>query len=258
MSEFVVEQAEQDPQVEGTSSYARLNRYRLFDQVNAPYMRWQLEQFEPFLGTRLLEVGCGVGSILAQLTPRDLVMGVDVEGDLVAFAKQRFLGHRGYEFASLDISSPSAAHRSMLKSKRFDTVICINVLEHVMDDKAAIEAMADVIEPGGAVAILVPAHPALYGKYDQMEGHFRRYSRSGLSRLLTQSGLKVVRLHRFNMAGAAGWWFQYRLLRQRIHGQGHFKILQAALPALRAIEARVKPPFGLSLIAIATKPGSVA
>jgi SAM-dependent methyltransferase len=221
-------------------------------------MRWQLEQFEPFLGTRLLEVGCGVGSILAQLSPRDLVIGVDVEEDLVAFSRQRFLGRRGYGFASLDISSLSAAQRSMLKSQRFNSVICINVLEHVMDDEAAIEAMADVIEPGGAVAILVPAHPALYGQYDEMEGHFRRYSRRGLSRLLTRSGLMVVRLHRFNMVGAAGWWFQYRLLRRRIHGQGHFKILQAALPALKAMEARVKPPFGLSLIAIATKPGSVA
>jgi SAM-dependent methyltransferase len=256
VSELVAEQAEQELQVEGTSTHARLNRYRLFDEVNAPYMRWQLEQFEPFLGTRLLEVGCGVGSILEQLSPRDFIMGIDVEEELAAFAKQRFLGRRGYEFASLDISSPSDAQRSLLKSQRFNTVVCINVLEHVMDDAAAIAAMADVIEPGGVVAILVPAHPALYGQYDEMEGHFRRYSRRGLSRLLTRSGLNVVRLHRFNMVGAAGWWFQYRLLRRRIHGQGHFRILQAALPALRALEARIKPPFGLSLVAIATKPGS--
>jgi hypothetical protein len=114
--------------------------------------------------------------------------------------------------------------------------------------------MADVVEPGGTLAILVPAHPALFGQYDQMEGHFRRYSRTGLKALLSRSGLDVVRLNRFNMAGAAGWWFQYRLLRQRIHGQGHFKVLQAALPLLRAVEARVKPPIGLSLIAVATKP----
>ena len=142
----------------------------------------------------------------------------------------------------------------MLKSQRFDTILCINVLEHVRDDEAAVAAMVDVVEPGGTVALLVPAHPALYGQYDAMEGHFRRYSRAGLSGLLARSGLEVVRLHRFNMAGAAGWWLQYRLLRQRIHGQGHFKVLQAALPVLRAVEARLKPPFGLSLVAIARKP----
>ena len=69
MSDMVVEQIELGPEVEGTSSFARLNRYRMFDEVNAPYMRWQLAQFEPYLGKRLLEVGCGVGSILAQLRP---------------------------------------------------------------------------------------------------------------------------------------------------------------------------------------------
>jgi SAM-dependent methyltransferase len=254
MSELVVERIQHGPEVEGTSSYARLNRYRLFDEVNAPYMRWQLEQFEPFLGERLLEVGCGVGSILAQLSPREFVMGVDVEEELIAYARQRFITPHLFEFASLDISSHSAESRAMLKRHRFDTILCINVLEHVLDDRAAVEAMADVVEPGGTIAILVPAHPALFGQYDQMEGHFRRYSRTGLKALLSQSCLDVVRLNRFNMAGAAGWWFQYRLLRQRIHGQGHFKVLQAALPLLRAVEARVKPPIGLSLIAVATKP----
>jgi SAM-dependent methyltransferase len=254
MSDMVFEQIEPSPEVEGTSSFARLNRYRMFDEVNAPYMRWQLEQFAPFLGRRLLEVGCGVGSILAQLPPREYVMGVDVEDELIDYARHRFLNTPQHEFAALDISFHSDESRLMLKGHRFDTIICINVLEHVQDDVAAVAAMADVVEPGGAVAILVPAHPALFGQYDEMEGHFRRYSRKGLSSLITGAGLDVVRLHRFNMVGAAGWWFQYQLLRKRIHGQGHFKTLQAMLPVLRAVEARLKPPLGLSLIAVATKP----
>jgi SAM-dependent methyltransferase len=256
MSELVADQIQDTREVEGSSSYARLNRYRLFDEVNAPYMRWQLEQFRPFLGPRLLEVGCGVGSILAQLSPREFVMGVDVEDEMVAFAGQRFTDRRLYRFAALDISSLSTEDRSMLKRQRFDTVLCINVLEHVLDDVSAVAAMVDILEPGGTLALLVPAHPALYGQYDAMEGHFRRYSRASLNGLLARSGLEVVRLHRFNLAGAAGWWFQYRLLRQRIHGQGHFKVLQTAMPVLRAIEARIKPPFGLSLVAVGKKPKS--
>ena len=255
MSDLVVGTVHESSEIEGTTIDARLNRYRLFDEVNAPYMRWQLEQFEPFIGRRLLEVGCGVGSILAQLPPREFVMGVDIESDLVGYSRRRFSDRSGYEFASLDISAASAESRSMLKSHRFDTVISINVLEQVTDDAAALATMADVVEPGGTVAILVPAHPGLYGPYDEMEGHYRRYSRRGLKDLLTGSGLDVVRLRRFNLVGAAGWWFQYRLLRRRIHGQGHFKILQAALPALRVLERMVNPPFGLSLIAVAKKPG---
>jgi SAM-dependent methyltransferase len=256
VSDLVINNVRDSSEVEGTSADARLNRYKLFDEVNAPYMRWQLEQFKPFLGPRLLEVGCGVGSILAQLPPREFVMGVDIEHELVEFAGRRFSDRQRYAFAPLDISSLSTEHRTMLKCHRFDTVLCINVLEHVTDDTAALAAMADVVEPGGTVAVLVPAHPALYGQYDEMEGHFRRYSREDLRTLLTRSGLEVVRLHRFNFVGAAGWWFQYRLLRRRIHGQGHFRALQAALPVLRIVEARVKPPFGLSLVAVAKKPPS--
>jgi SAM-dependent methyltransferase len=180
------------------------------------------------------------------------VMGVDLEDDLVQFARRRFAA-RGFEFATLDISRLLPQERSSLKQRRFDTVICINVLEHVVDDEAAVAAMADLVEPGGTVAILVPAHPSLYGAYDRMEGHHRRYSRAGLRSLLSRSGLDIVRLHRFNMVGAAGWWIQYRLLRQRIHSQGHFKILQTLLPFLRGLEARVKPPIGLSLVAVTRK-----
>ena len=244
---------DEEESIEGPSSDARLNRYRVFDEVNAPYLRWQLEQVEPFLGSRLLEVGCGVGGILSQLTPRDFVMGIDIEEEEVDFARRRFAGKTGFEFALMDIAALSNEDRATLKSHEFDTVLCINVLEHIKDDAGAVEAMADVLVPGGALAILVPAHPGLYGHYDEMDGHFRRYTKSGLRDVLVRSGLAVERLHRFNLVGAAGWWVQYRLLRRKIHQQGHFKVLQAVLPALKAVESRVKPPFGLSLVAVARK-----
>jgi hypothetical protein len=107
--------------------------------------------------------------------------------------------------------------------------------------------------PGGVLAVLVPAHPALYGHYDAMDGHFRRYTKSRLRDVLSKSGLGVERLYRFNLVGAAGWFVQYRVLRRKIHQQGHFAVMQAMLPALKAIESRVRPPFGLSLIAVARK-----
>jgi SAM-dependent methyltransferase len=239
--------------LEGQSSGARLNRYQVFDEVNAPYLRWQIEQVEPFMGSRLLEVGCGVGGILSQLTPREFVMGIDVEEEEVAFARNRFADRPGFEFALMDIAGLPAEDRAALKARRFNTVLCINVLEHIQDDAAAVAAMTDVLVPGGVLAILVPAHPALYGQYDAMDGHFRRYTKSALRQVLLRSGLSVERLYRFNIAGAAGWFVQYRLLRRKIHQPGHFKIMTAILPALRAVESRVKPPFGLSLVAVARK-----
>jgi SAM-dependent methyltransferase len=239
--------------LEGQSSDARLSRYRLFDEVNAQYLQWQIKQVEPYMGTRLLEVGCGVGGILSQLPPREFVMGIDIEEEEVDFARRRFADRPGFEFALMDIVGLSAENRAGLKTRRFDTVLCINVLEHIKDDAGAVAAMADVLVPGGVLAILVPAHPALYGHYDAMDGHFRRYTKAGLRQVLGRSGLSVERLYRFNFVGAAGWFVQYRVLRQKIHQQGHFKVMTAILPALKAIESRVKPPFGLSLVAVARK-----
>lgn len=246
-------QTETEP-LEGETVDARLNRYRVFDEVNAPYIAWQLDQFRPFLGARILEVGCGVGSVLAQLGDRELLMGVDVEQDILDFARSRFNGHARYEFAHLDVAALNESQLADLKQHRFDTVVCINVLEHVPDDERAMNAMADILVPGGTLNLLVPAHPMLYGPYDKMEGHFRRYTRKRLRELVSKAGLEAIRLYHFNAVGAAGWWVQYRLLRRQIHQQTHFQTIQRMLPALKAVESRLRPPFGLSLVAIARKP----
>ena len=165
----------------------------------------------------------------------------------------RFNGGGNYRFATLDISRLSQLEVDELARLHFDTVVCFNVLEHVKDDAAALTAIRQILAPGGHAALLVPAHPSLYGRYDAMEGHFRRYTRKRLRDLVTNAGLEVEQIHSFNLAGALGWWVQYKLLRRQIHGQGHFRTLQATLPVLRAVEKRVKPPIGLSLVCVARR-----
>lgn len=238
---------------EADSAEARLKRYLVYDAVNAPYLRWQLDQFEPYLGKRVLEVGCGVGAILAQLGPREFVMGVDVEPQLAEFTRRRFDGQPGYQFASLDISSLPAAMRAELRQLRFDTILCINVLEHVEDHMGAVTAMADLLVPGGVLALLVPAHPSLFGPYDVTDGHFRRYTKSTLRDLLLGVNLKVEQLYHFNSIGAFGWWVQYRLMKRDNQTSSDYKLMQRLVPFLRAVEDRVKPPIGMSLIAVARK-----
>jgi SAM-dependent methyltransferase len=233
---------------------ARLRRYVSYDEVNAPYLAWQLQQFWPYIGRRVLEVGCGVGAILAQLGDRDLVMGVDIEPELVDFTRKRFAGSSNHEFAALDISALSEPARADLKSKRFDSVVCINVLEHIEDDAAAVANMGDVLVTKGTISLLVPAHPALYGEYDRTDGHFRRYTSRTLRKVFEDAGLHVERLYHFNALGAAGWWYQYRLRRHAHQSQSDYKLMQRILPVIKAVENRVKPPFGMSLIAIARKP----
>jgi SAM-dependent methyltransferase len=233
---------------------ARLRRYVSYDEVNAPYLAWQLEQFWPYIGRRVLEVGCGVGAILAQLGERDLVMAVDLEPELIEFTRKRFAGSPRHEFAALDISALSDAARSDLKSKQFDSIVCINVLEHIEDDALAVATMADLLVPHGTISLLVPAHPALYGAYDKTDGHFRRYTKAALRGVFERAGMQIERLYHFNALGAAGWWYQYRLRKHAHQSQGDYKLMQRLLPMVRAVEKRVRPPFGMSLVAVARKP----
>lgn len=231
----------------------RLDRYRIFDRVNQPYLRWQVAQFEPYLGQRVLEIGCGIGSILELLGPRELMKGLDVEPDILASTAERFAHRPECSFELLDITTADAASLARLHDDRFDTIVCINVLEHIRDDIGALQRMEDILAPGGVLALLVPAHLALYGPYDKLDGHYRRYGKAYLSTILRHTRLRPLRLRYFNAIGALGWWVQYRLLRCQIHGEGQFGIMNRLVPTMRLLESIVPPPLGLSLVAVCQK-----
>jgi 2-polyprenyl-3-methyl-5-hydroxy-6-metoxy-1,4-benzoquinol methylase len=232
---------------------SRLERYRAFDSVNRPYLDWQLETFRPFLGQRLLEIGCGVGSLLELLAPRELLQGVDVEPDVLDFARQRFAGRPEFAFELLDAGRLDDARIDSLRQKEFDSLVCVNVLEHIEDDAATLGAFERILVPGGHLALLVPAHRWLYGSYDKLDGHFRRYSHAQLGALMRSAGFTVLTSRHFNMVGALGWWIQYRLLRRTIHGEGQFGLMNRLVPLVRPIERLLPPPFGLSLVAVGRK-----
>ncbi|HVR39269.1 MAG TPA: class I SAM-dependent methyltransferase [Thermoanaerobaculia bacterium] len=226
---------------------SRVARYVHFDQLSRPYLQWQLERFLPVIGQRVLEVGCGVGSIIELLGHREFICGIDVEQDVLDYAAKRFPQHRflRHDFAQAPVDA--------LRAMRFDTIVSLNVLEHIEDDVAALRAMREILTPGGHAALLVPAHPSLYGEYDRLDGHFRRYTRASFEDALRRAGFENFRVRYFNALGAFGWWVKYKLLRRSIHGSGEFGLMNAAIPLLRPLERLIPPPFGLSLTAIVTR-----
>lgn len=233
---------------------ARLERYLEFDSVHAPYLRWQLEQFEPYVGGRVLEIGCGLGGIVAQLEPRELIIGLEPEGDLIEYAQRRHSRRPDCRFVRADILRLSTGELAELRDARPDTILCINVLEHISDDAAALALMEQIVRPTGMVCLLVPAHPRLYGAYDQLDGHFRRYTRRSLKAVIARTSLRPVRMRYFNALGAAGWWFRYHILRSSTHTERDFRMMNRLIPFLRQIERLIPPPFGLSLVTVLQKP----
>ncbi len=134
-----------------------------------------------------------------------------------------------------------------------DSIVCLNVLEHIEDDAGALANARQILAPsGGRLVLLVPAHPGLYGPLDRKVGHLRRYTRAGLERALRAAGFRVETLRWFNASGMPGWWLNSRLLgRDRlpaIQVSAFDVISRIALP----LERWIGPPTGLSLFAVAT------
>jgi len=137
--------------------------------------------------------------------------------------------------------------------ERFDTVVCLNVLEHVRDDSRALANMIRCLRSGGRLCLLVPRNPALYGALDQALDHHRRYTEEDLGRKLSAAGFVVEKTFTFNRIVVPAWFVNSRVLKRKTFGKIQLKIFDSLVWVWRMID-RVFPWKGVSLVAIARKP----
>jgi glycosyltransferase involved in cell wall biosynthesis len=213
------------------------------------YNRWMFEQLAPWLGRRVLEIGSGIGSFTRYLVGRDLVVATDLNPRYLQILANTFERHTRVEVTSLDLMDFDPAP---VAARGIDTILCLNVLEHVEDDLGALRRLHAALVPGGRLLLLVPAHEWLYGAIDRAIDHHRRYGRAGLAARLREAGFEVEHTAFFNRLGVVGWYLNSVVLRRtRVPGlQVHLQ--NALVPLLRA-ESALRLPFGLSLIAVARR-----
>jgi len=215
---------------------------------------WMFEQFRPFVSEETAEVGAGIGTFSGRLLAARVERLLLVEPDpaLSAELERRFGADPRVELVPDSVpGSPTLAR----DAGRFGFVLCQNVLEHVPDDAGAVGEIAASLRPGGALGVLVPAHPRLYGSLDREYGHERRYTRERLERLIADAGLELVELRSFNLLGVAGWWWKSRRGARGL-GRRSLRAYEALLPLWKPVERLLRPRAGLSLIAIARRPAS--
>ncbi len=220
------------------------------------YFDWITETIASHVTGDVLEAGCGTGNGTGSLlrSPHVLsVTAIDISQHAIDEAQRRNRGSAA-SFRVQDLLD--------LPEASFNSIACGNVLEHIADEEQALRALKKALRPGGTLALLVPAHPLLYTLYDREAGHFRRYRRVELRRLLTSAGFRIDRLFHFNALGALGWFVTYGLLQRqavREHQSRNFIRIfgRYVVPVARSIERFAAPPFGLSLIALCTKPNKV-
>jgi SAM-dependent methyltransferase len=223
------------------------------------YHRWILSRIQPHARTPLLEAGCGAGQYTAALAGRvDRLVAVDIDPQLPARAADL---PPNVELRVADLGDPRLPET--LGRAAFSTVVCLNVLEHIPDDDGALRCFLELLRPGGALLLLVPAHPALYGRMDALAGHCRRYRRARLRRQLVDAGFAVRQLRHVNPLGGLGWWINARFAKPRTLSEGFVnrQILifdRYVLPLSRLLDPLTAPFFGQSLWAVALRPGGDA
>ncbi len=229
-------------------SYPPAGRHTLeMMEAAVRYNRWVFERVRAGLGQRVLEIGCGTGTITRFLTDRQLVVGLDVVEEYLRVARARFSGYPNVIILRHDLSTSVEG----LRGYGFDSALSVNVFEHIADDEAAMRGVCSLLDAGGRFAVLVPSHPRLLGDFDRTIGHHRRYTKADLHRKLEAAGFRVEWIRRSNPVGALGWLVTVKLLRQpRLQGVA---LYDRFVPMLAALDALAEFPVGLSLVAVARK-----
>ena len=221
----------------------------LLDLENFPdYYRLLLEKIQLDIGRRVLEVGAGIGQLTPMLVDSDYVLCLEKNEIYCGYLRERVKGFEGIEVINEDFFKWESD-----SSKSFDTVISVNILEHINDDERFLKKVWDHLEPGGKLITVVPAHKLLYSEFDRSIGHFRRYSKKGLTERLDTAGFVTLRCYYANMASALGWLVFMKVLRQR--SMKHISnISKGLITSGLALEKHFSAPFGLSVISVAQKP----
>jgi 2-polyprenyl-3-methyl-5-hydroxy-6-metoxy-1,4-benzoquinol methylase len=208
--------------------------------------------FRPYIGRRVFEVGSGIGTMSERLVGvADVVVGIEPNPACAGRARQAMARRDRF---TLHVCHLEECDVVELAAHRFDTVFCVNVLEHIADDGRALRIFREVVVPGGHVLVFVPAVQAAYGPLDAELGHHRRYSRRSLARAFAGADLALERIRYTNPIGLLGWLYNAHLARSRAHSPTQIKLFETLIaPWALPLERWVPPPIGLSLMAVGRK-----
>lgn len=214
------------------------------------YNRYMFRRLDPFIGDRVLEAGAGIGNITTHLLHRELVVVGELDPGYVERLRSVFASNPNVELRRLDLTDPDTYVR--LADRGLDSVVCVNVLEHLAPDREVLRSFFDLLVAGGTAVILVPAGRWLYGSIDEALGHQRRYTRAELRGKLEDAGFTVEQVFGLNRIAFAGWWVNGRLFRRRTLPSAQMRLFDLVVFALPLLD-RILPLPPLSLVAVGRK-----
>jgi SAM-dependent methyltransferase len=217
------------------------------------YYDWILDAWRPYLGRVVVEFGAGIGTFSAHLLrePLERLFLVEPARTLGGRLEARFHGD-----GRVRVMRGILEHvQDELRLSGVDSIVGVNVLEHIDDDIATLRAARDILVPGGRLLIFVPAFRFLYGSMDRTFGHVRRYTKPDLAAKLAGLGFQILCSRYMNLLGVVSWLVAGRVLRQRTLSPGAVALADRTLiPLSSRLERWFGPPFGQNLLMVARKP----
>lgn len=211
---------------------------------------WLAEEISPYVGNSVLEIGAGIGNMTMRLLPRDRYVCSDIEPLHLHRLRNLFFRRPNVEVTDLNISSNIEHWASQ---EKFDTIICLNVLEHIEDHEVALANMHRLLIPGGRMILLVPNSPSLFSSLDVAVGHIRRYRKEEIENLVREAGFELEQTWDFNRVSAPGWVWNGKFLHRRIFSRFQLKIFDSFVWLWKLIDSYLPWP-GQSIIMVARKP----
>ncbi|MBI4404524.1 MAG: class I SAM-dependent methyltransferase [Deltaproteobacteria bacterium] len=224
-------------------------------------LNWAVEIIRSWFGEQTeknldyIDLGCGTGGFAKAIKNTFSVKKAAVVDGDPQLVQKLSRTHNDFEILQTNLNQPFQLPWQP------SLVTCMDVLEHLENDKHFLGLVAGSMRPKGLLLVSVPAHQVLYSEWDRQLGHYRRYSRSDLESKLNGAGLKIRLIRHM-------WSFMipfapYRLLAgQRYRKNMEFEKvpswINSLLVGLSKMEWRLprsmRLPFGTSLIAAAEKP----
>jgi SAM-dependent methyltransferase len=214
------------------------------------FNRWMADTIAPYVTGSVLEAGAGIGNLTRYLfVPGTTYVAAEIDDAHLQHLRDHLGPQPGLTIAKCDLldACDLNAYRSAL-----DTVICLNVIEHIDDDVRALQNLRSCLKCGGRAIVLVPQGAAAFGSIDRVLGHHRRYSKHDLRHKMELSGFHVDRILQFNRATYPGWLLNSRILRRTTLSSTQLRIFDLLVPLWRRIDSFLPWPPA-SLIAIATR-----
>ncbi len=211
---------------------------------------WMAETIRPYVGERVLEIGAGIGNLTRTLLPRrKQYVATDIDSEHLARLVSRFRHRPSLKIRYCDLANPADFTEYQ---GAMDSVICLNVLEHVEDDDSGLRNIHASLCHGGRAIVLVPHDQRIFGTLDTALGHYRRYSHEELRGKMERAGFHVERVLEFNRISRPPWFVSGRVLKRKVLSPAQMRVFDRLVWLWRRIDGLLPwPP--VSIIGIGVK-----